>query len=125
MELSAERLSPEHFPKLKKLHDEQHNFAWKDPVLDFGSIVVKKDGEVIGGGFLHPLLEATMILDLTQDHRTKCLALKKMIQQSVLDAKSIGFREIFAWANDPEFAKLIVKHFGYKQLPGTSLIQRV
>lgn len=123
--MNARRLTPEDVEAVKAIHDKHHDFAWQEPRLDFGTIVIEKDSQIIGAGHLRPIVEAVMILDKDASLRDKSLALKMMINQSIVDAHHLQLNEIHAWVKEPNFVAELKKHYGYEEPRGTSLVLRI
>jgi hypothetical protein len=121
MALSAARLDSEQFQEVKVIHDRHHNFELVEPNYDFGTIVVRKDEKLIGAGYLRPILEAVMVLDLDAPLRDKTTALRMMINQAVVDSRSMSQSEFRAWAKNPEFARILQGHFNFEYLEGDSM----
>lgn len=110
---------------MKKIHDRHHDFELVEPNYDFGTIVVRKENQIVGAGYLRPILEAVMVLDLDASLRDKSVALRMMINQAVVDSKSLNLNEFRAWAKNPEFAKLLVHHHNFERLEGDSMRLRI
>ena len=77
------------------------------------------------GGYLRPILEAVMILDLDASLREKSLALRRMIHQAMIDTKSVQLNEIHAWVHEPNFQTELIKHYGFEEPRGKSLVLRL
>ena len=71
------------------------------------------DGRLIGYGQLKMFAEAILILDPTTEKRDRVDAMNKLIFKAIQGAEKWHLRDIYAFAKDPEFADIIVKHFGF------------
>lgn len=110
---------------LRQIHNEQHDYEYVVPKIDRGSILISKDEQIVGAGFLRPILEAVMILDKTKPMRDKAYAFNQLMAHAVHDAQGLGVDRIFAWAKDDTFRNILVKHHNYEIVSGTSLAKRV
>lgn len=102
-----------------------HDFELVEPNYDFGTILIQNQNRIVGAGYLRPILEAVMVLDLDASLRDKSNALRMMINQAIVDSQSVGLNEFRAWAKNPEFAKLLVHHHNFERLEGDSMRRRI
>ncbi len=119
------RLTEDDIPMFREMHNSNHDYEYHEPRLEIGSIVVENEFGVVGAGYLKPITEAVMVLNKFESLRTRTIAMNTMIRQAVLDVKSLGLPQVHMWANDPEFSKLLQKHYKCEKLPGDSLILRI
>lgn len=82
--------------------------------------VVKKFDDVTAFGVLRNNVEA--LLYVSGDMREKVEALKLLIQQAKIDARSMGYEDIYVFAQDSKFADILIKHFGFRKAKGVPLI---
>ena len=118
-------MTKEDFSALSQIHEQHHDFALTQPNYDFGTVIVENENRIIGGGYLRPILEAVMILDLDASLREKSLALRRMIHQAILDTKSVELNEVHAWVKEPNFKEELIKHYGFQKPRGESLVLRI
>lgn len=95
----------------------------KDSVGD--GVVVSDSDEVIAFGMNRVLLEGILVLDWEASPRDKIQALKLLISESGISAKKVGIGEVHAFVQDPEFKRLLIKHFGYRPCIGDAIYMEV
>ncbi len=122
--LSTARIRPEDIPEMRAIYDKR-DFDWVEPRLDFGTIVVRQNGVMLGAGHLHPIVESIMLLDPDISVLNKIMATDLMMKQAILDSKGLGLSEIHAWVKEPEFLKYLKKRYGHEEPRGTSLVLRI
>ena len=122
--LSTARIQPSDIPEMKSIY-EKRDFEWQEPRLDFGTIVVRRNGVMLGAGHLHPIVESIMLLDPTISKLEKVMATDLMMRQAILDSRGLGLAEIHAWVKEPEFLRYLQKRYGHELPRGTSLVLRI
>jgi len=122
--LSTERIQPSDIPEMRALYDKR-DFEWVEPRLDFGTIVVRQNGVMLGAGHLHPIVESIMLLDPQVSLLNRIMSIDLMMRQAILDSKGLGLTEIHAWVKEPEFLKYLKKRYGHEEPRGTSLVLRI
>jgi hypothetical protein len=122
--LSTERIQPEDIPEMRALYDKR-DFEWVEPRLDFGTIVVRQNGVMLGAGHLHPIVESIMLLDPQVSLLNRIMSIDLMMRQAIIDSKGLGLSEIHAWVKEPEFLKYLKKRYGHEEPRGTSLVLRI
>ena len=122
--LSTARITAADIPEMRAIYDKR-DFAWVQPRLDFGTIVVRQNGVMLGAGHLHPIVESIMLLDPDISKLNKVMALDLMMKQAILDSKGLGLSEIHAWVKEPEFLRYLKKRYGHEEPRGTSLVLRI
>ena len=122
--IRIDRITPSDVPEIRKIHDKL-DFAWQEPCLHIGTIVVRAEDKIIGAGFLRPLVEAVMILDPDASRREKAQALYYMMGQAIIDTKATNLKEIHAWVKEPSFVSVLKNHYWYEEPRGTSLVLRL
>jgi hypothetical protein len=110
---------------ITKIVQKHHSFPVAEPRINLGSIVVEDEEGIIGAGYLRPITEAIMFLDLDRSLRSKAEALTLMIQQGVKDASAFGLSEIHAFVENPRFCKELQKHYGFVEPEGKALVLRI
>lgn len=93
----------------------------KNCVID---AVVEKDGEVIGYGQVKLFAEAMLILDKDASQRDKVEALKLLMLEAFRGADNAGLRQMYCFIQDPDFALLIERHFGFSRIDKGELLLR-
>lgn len=122
--LSVARITPEDILEMRRICD-QRDFEWQEPRLDFGTIVVRQNGVMLGAGHLHPIVESIMLLDPNVSRLSRVMAIDLMMKQAILDSKSLGLHEVHAWVKEPEFLSYLKKRYGHEEPRGTSLVLRI
>lgn len=118
------RISPEDIDEIKAIHSKL-GFEWKEPCLHIGTIAVRTDRQLIGAGFLRPIVEAVMVLDPDARKADKARALYEMMAQAIADTKDTRLDEIHAWVKEPEFVKVLQNHYKFEEPRGRSLVLRL
>lgn len=123
-ELVASRMELSDIDEIRRIY-EKRDFAWQEPRLELGTIVVRQNDKMIGAGHLHPIVESIMLLDPDVSKRTKIAAIDMMMRQAIIDSRSLGLAEIHAWVKEPEFLRYLKKRYGHEEPRGTSLVLRI
>jgi hypothetical protein len=113
--------------RVNEIFAKHHAGAFAIPPLErllSHTVVTNDNDKVIAFGAIYPLIEAVMILDLDCSMRDKAEVLKQLIWEAIrgVSGKADG---IHAFIQDPEYAKLLKKHFGFKTCKGEALYLEV
>jgi hypothetical protein len=122
--LSTARITASDIPEMRALYDKR-DFEWVEPRLDFGTIVVRQHGVMLGAGHLHPIIESIMLLDPDITKLQKIMSTDLMMRQAIHDSQGLGLSEIHAWVKEPDFLKYLKKRYGHEEPRGTSLVLRI
>lgn len=122
--METSRIVSEDIEKIREIH-ENLTFDWQEPCLHIGTIKCITDDKIIGAGFLRPTVEAVMILDPSARSKDKARALYYMMRQAIDDTKAINLNEIHAWVKEPEFVRVLKRHYCFEHPRGESLILRL
>jgi len=126
MTLSSRVLSPKDLERIREIHRKYHNFPFSNPHFNVGSSVVEnEEGLIVGAGYLRPIVEAIMYLDLSQSSRTKVEALRLMIRDGIKFADSMHLPEIHLFAEDDKFREILKKHFDFVEPKATALVRNI
>lgn len=121
----VDRIRPEDIPLIRRIH-EKLGFDWQEPCLHIGTIkCIVGDNKLIGAGFLRPTVEAVMVLDPDINNRQKAHALYYMMRQAIDDTKAINLNEIHAWVKEPEFVRVLKRHYCFEEPRGESLVLKL
>jgi len=106
------------------LHQKYYEDDFRCP--DFNSsiidaVVTNSDGKVIAVSMIKPISELVMMMDLDQPRRIKAQMLIELLKFASL-AEGLQNLELHAFIKDPDFSKLLKKHFGFKACNGEALI---
>ena len=118
------RIDVSDIEQIKKIHAKL-GFEWVEPCLHIGTIKCSIDGNIVGAGFLRPIVEAVMILDPDSPDRVKAKALHEMMSQAVSDTKDAKLNEIHAWVKEPSFEEVLRNHYLFEVPRGQSLVLRL
>jgi hypothetical protein len=122
--LSTARMQPSDIPEMRAIYDKR-DFSWVEPRLDFGTIVVRQNGVMLGAGHLHPMVESIMLLDPNLPMLQRVMSIDLMMKQAIIDSKGLGLSEIHAWVKEPEFVRYLKKRYGHEEPRGNSLVLRI
>lgn len=75
--------------------------------------VVERDGKVIAYGQVKLFAEAMLILDLDASLRDRIAAIKLLMAEAFRGANEAQMRQMYCFIQDPDFATLISRHFGF------------
>lgn len=95
---------------------EHHSDDFSVPARDnalIDAVVENKAGEVIAYGQVKLFAEAMLILDLNASQREKVFAIKSLMLEAFRGADIAGIKQMYAFIQDPDFALLIKRHFGF------------
>lgn len=126
MKLSSREIRDSDLERIKEIHRQHHSFPFSDPRVNVGSSVVENEnGLIIGCGYLRPIVEAIMYLDLGQSPRVKVEALTKMIHDGIFYADKFGMTELHLFAEDENFKKVLRKHFSFTEPKAPALVRTI
>lgn len=92
--------------------------SFKYPIVEG---VVTQNEEVIGYGLTRYFSEALIVLDQNLSNYDKAKAILTLFKPCIAAAKREELDELNVFVSDPEYAELLIKHFGFVQFPGISL----
>lgn len=82
--------------------------------------VIEKFDDIIAFAVLRRNVEA--VLYCRGNTRQKVEALKMLIEKAKEDAKELGHNDIQVFAQEPKFADILLNHFNFRRMNGTSLM---
>lgn len=87
-------------------------------------VVTNDTGKIIAFGAVSLLAEAVLVLDMSSRLREKDYAIQQLLWQAIqgVSGKLDG---LHAFVQDPEFARILKKHFGFKTCKGEALYLEV
>lgn len=126
MTLSSREVSPADIERIREIH-KQHGFPFSNPLINVGSSVVVRDTDnlIVGAGYLRPIVEAIMYLDLGQSPRIKIDALKLMLSDANFFADRFGMSEVHLFTESEQFRNILKKHFGFEEPKATALVRKL
>jgi hypothetical protein len=81
-------------------------------------------GELVAYGQVRLFAEAMLFLDKNASQRDKVQALKLLMLEAFRGTQIAGLKELYCFANDPDFATLIERHFGFAVVDKGELLYR-
>lgn len=87
--------------------------------FETAGVVTDNEGKVKAFGVVRTLLEAVLYCDGSKQE--KAIALKKLMQLAIDDAKRMEQDQLYVFA-DNEFSKVLIKHFGFRRATEQPLI---
>jgi hypothetical protein len=84
--------------------------------------VVESGSNIIAYGQVKAFCEAILVLDLDAEQREKILAIRKLMEIAIMDSTKQGFEQLHVFVHNPEFAKILKKHFGFQPCSGEILV---
>jgi hypothetical protein len=121
-------VSKKDIPTLHDIWSTQHgdSFSLPSPAETYGNLVTETDsGKVVAYGAVKPLAEVIMLLDQTATPREKALALRGLMIEAIRVSTTLGFKDLHAFIEKPDFSRLLEKHYGFKKCLGEALILEV
>jgi len=89
------------------------------------AVAVENKGKVVGFGQTRLTTESLMIIDQDLSIRDKVEILKLIMEAQTIGMTKAGLYETHAFAQNPNFARILKKHFGYEPVVGESLVMRI
>lgn len=105
---------------IENIFMRHHKDSFGIPKETITDAVISEDDRLIAYGAVTLLAEAVMVLDLDASLKEKDWAIKQLLWQAIqgVSGKMDG---IHAFVQDPKFAALLKKHFGFKTCKGEAL----
>ena len=112
--------------QVRELHSKTSfgNYALPDPTRTMFSKVVMKDSKIIAFGTIPILAEAVIVVDETSSTRDRITAITMLLEAGISKVRG-NLDGIHAFIQDPEFSKLLAKHFGFRKCKGEALYRDV
>ena len=104
----------------RKFHKSGFGIPGRANIVTQG--VVEKDGIVLGYGQVKVFCEAIMVLDLDIPQRDKIDVIRKLMEIAIMDSTKTGYEQLHVFVQNPEFAKILKKHFGFQSCSGEALV---
>jgi hypothetical protein len=84
--------------------------------------VVEKDGTVVAYGMVKQFAEAILVLDLDESTKAKVEAIRILMEVAIMDSTKQGVEQLHVFVQDPAFAEILKKHFGFVPCTGQALV---
>jgi len=112
---------------IDRIWQEHHSDAFSVPdrsnsVVD--AVVENDKGKLIGYGQVKLFAEAMLIMDLNATRREKIQTIKLLMLEAFRGADVAGIKQMYAFIQDPDFALLIKRHFGFDTVNKGELLLR-
>lgn len=88
------------------------------------AVVEDENGKVVAYGQVKMFAEAMLILDLNASQRQKIEAIKLLMLEAFRGTRMAGLEQMYCFIQDPDFAKLIERHFGFDLVDKGKLLFR-
>lgn len=89
------------------------------------AVVVEDKDKVVGFGQTRLTTESLMIIDQSLSLRDKVEILKLIMEAQTIGMTKAGLYETHAFAQNPNFARILKKHFGYEPVLGETLVMKL
>ena len=87
---------------------------------NFETAAVCENGKVFSFGATRNICEA--LFYAIGSRRERVVALTQMIDLAKYDVKKLGFDQIYVFAENNEFAEILIKHFKFRKLESVPLV---
>ena len=87
--------------------------------------VVEDDKGMIAFGNLKIFAETYMVMDHDRSKLERARAFKEIMPVAIMGAQRVGIHQIHACTQDPDFADVLRKHYGFWDVLGEHLIKEV
>jgi hypothetical protein len=81
----------------------------------------EETGQILGYGAVKLFTEAILILDKQVSKRDRAQALVEAMKNAIIFSRDAGVEHLFAVANDPSFARVLVNRYKFSEIPGVLL----
>ena len=98
------------------------------PPMDIKTLyhtVIEADGNVVGFGQIRATAESIMIIDQALPMRDKIGIVKAILEKQLEGMIVKDITECHAFAQNPKFAEILIKHFGYQKTIGESVVLKI
>ena len=106
--------------KLQEVWEKYHKDSFDLPEYTIGAVRIGHNF-----GLIANFLEAIVVFDLSYSKRARVQILKKMLLSMEEFANQKGIKQVHIFAQDPEFAGILKKHFGFQTCTGEALVKNI
>lgn len=119
----TDNLTKEDLKKIDDIYREYHQDQFYIPDLKHTVChrVVKLEEDVIGFGMVKLFPEAILVLNKGRSHREQVMALKMLMNCAITQTWAAGHDYLHATVHNPEYSKLLSKHYGFKESDGKQI----
>lgn len=108
--------------QVNEIYNKFHAESFAIPRESITSATITKDNdEIVAFGAVTLLAESVLVLDLDATLREKNFAIQQLLWTAIQGVTNLHMDGIHAFVQDPEFAKVLKKHFGFKTCKGEAL----
>ena len=98
------------------------------PPMDIKTLyhtVIEHNGNVVGFGQIRATAESIMIINQALSLRERIQIVRLILEKQLEGMIVKDITECHAFAQNPRFAKMLVKHFGYQPTIGESVVLKI
>ena len=112
---------------INEIWDKFYKDEFGLPPLDKAvyAVAVEDKGKLVGFGQTRLTTESLMVIDQSLSIRDKVEILKLIMEAQTIGLTKAGLDETHAFAQNPSFARILRRHFGYESVKGESLVMRI
>lgn len=105
-------------PEIDEIWKKYHSNDFSVPNRDTRIVewVAEEDGRVVAYGQVKLFAELMIVLDKGASQRSKISALKQLLFEAFRGSNSAGLEDVYCFVQDPKFATLLIKHFGFESV---------
>lgn len=115
--------TPDDVEQLKMVHAKYfaHEFQLPDFLNYIFAFVVQDEWGIVTFGGIRDIAECITVTDRSRSAKDKVVAMYQVLNTSVSICKSMGYDQIYAWSQVPQYARQL-KKYGFRPPDGESLI---
>lgn len=118
--------SKEDYKEADAIYDRCHKHkAWSPPRIRHllaQDKVVDREGNIVAFGALTLFAEGALILDTDRNLTYQAKAVSMLVEEAIEKTKKAGIERLFLFADTPEYADILRKHFGAQTCTGEALV---
>jgi len=85
---------------------------------------VEDEGKLICSFLLQETSELSLLFNLNASRRERLMAVKEFAPELESEGRRLGILETHSFVKNPNFARILVQHFGFEFCIGNSLVWR-
>ena len=87
--------------------------------------VIEDEGKLVGFGHIRSTAESLMVIDQSVSMRDKIKVIRLILDKQLEGMIVKDISECHAFAQNPKFAEILVKHFNYQRTVGESVVIKI
>lgn len=112
--------------RIVKIYQDFYSYDFPlDVESALSMVVAEKNEKILGFGWLTPIVEANVILDLNARPRDKFEALRKIIACGEATLRKAGFDQMHVFPKDERFTNILKKHLEFRDITGDCLVKNL